>query len=176
MNNLEFPVSSFTLVSQDTSPEDGIPVSLIEDEHPVINFDKVADEHARSYNYKKFESNDALFLEGEEKNPWFIEFKNGELKLKELRQKACASLLIAMHLGIIKDMKDAQARAKYILVYNPDYTCKHRESLTQHALRPSSEPYLQPKVKNFSWLFKSVYSYTPEEFHTYFLAKQYRQK
>ena len=176
MNGLNLPVSTFTLVSQDTSPEGGKPVSLIEDEHPVINFDKVADEHAKNLDYKKFESNDALFLEGEEKIPWFIEFKNGDIKLKELRQKACASLLIAMHLVIIKDLKDAQTRANYILVYNPDYTCKHRERLTQHALRPSSTPYLQPKVKSFSWLFKSAFSYTPEEFRTHFLAKQYKQK
>lgn len=171
--NMKLSLSTYTEVSKDTAQG----CSMVTSSCPVINFDDVAGQHVKARGYQaKFSSNDALYLEGEDKKPWFIEFKNGRIEFAELRQKVTESLLIAMDIGVLRDLNDAQQRAEYILVYNPDNNQRKRNSLLQHAMHPSSRPYLHPKVQRFTWLFKEVHSYTPDEFRTHFLNVKYQKE
>lgn len=171
--DMKSSLSTYSDVSRDTAQG----CSMVTSNYPVINFDDVVGQHVKTRGYQtKFSSNDALYLEGENKKPWFIEFKNGRIDAAELRQKAAESLLIAMDIGVLRDLNDAQQRAGYILVYNPEKNQRKHNSLIQHAMHPSFEPYLLAKVKNLAWLFKEVHSYTPDEFRTHFLNAKYQKK
>lgn len=170
--DLAASLSTYTEVSRDTQHG----VSMVESGCCVINYDDVARRHMEARGYTaRLSSNDALYLEGEDKKPWFIEFKNGRIDATQLRQKVAESLLIAMDIGVLRDLKDAQQRAEYILVYNPENNNKNLNSLLHHAKFPSCQPYLLRTVERFAWLFKNVHSYTPDEFRTHFLKVKYEE-
>lgn len=137
---------------------------VIDEKMPVIFFDDVSKKHCIKYKYEeKLPSNDALFID-EDKNLYFIEFKNGQIKRKDLRDKSTASLIVAIHLGIITSLQDAQQNVQYILVSSNT----NLERLYKHV---SHEPWgvLKPQ----RWLYKSTIGYTPTQFRNLFLKKHY---
>lgn len=149
---------------EEVSKDDSHDHPVINEKMPVIYFDDVSGNHCEKYKYEeKLPSNDALFID-EDKNLYFIEFKNGKIKRKELRDKSTASLIVAIHLGIVASLQDAKQNVRYILV-SPNANLAR---LYEHV---SHEPWgvLKPQ----RWLYKSTKGYSPEQFRKEFLKKHY---
>lgn len=159
-------LSNYTKTSYDSINQ----VSLIINNASVINYDKLVEVFTKVYKLDihkdKYMSCDALY-KGEDNELYFIEFKNivpSKIKMSEIRGKVSASLLIAMKLDILKDLKDAQKRASFILVRKLEY----RTNLQGHLLnRAKRRTYLD----SVRWAFKNVISYSPDEFERNFLLK-----
>lgn len=139
----------------------------------VINFDKVAKEHVRYRKYpNRFKSCDALYKTNDGEC-FFIEFKNG--KTGNCGEKARASLLIAMDLNILRDLRDAQSRMTFILVYNEEKYPNESKSENEinKDLMNDANPQNSPThiCKNLKWIFRDTIAYTAEEFDQCFIKK-----
>ena len=150
--------------------------SVVQSDHQVIYFDAVVGAHCSYRRYKySYKSTDALYLEGKDKDPWFIEFKSGigkNIRGEDLKGKACESLLIAMDLGLLSGLRDAQKRAHYIFVYDQETIGSH-DNVFRYSSGNPNKPHLLGKIKNLHWLFCDINSYTPEEFVRYFIIPHY---
>ena len=155
-------LSSFSAVSCDDS--NGTRVIMVDAEREVINFDKSAQKHAELNNYKQvFQSNDALIVRSDG-TLLFIEFKNGKtknLKLEELRAKACESVVLAMNLKIVESLDEVKSRVDYMLVF----TERKRIDSAHLELAKLAGKKMHPRaIDSFEWIFRNVDSYTAKEF------------
>ncbi len=139
----------------------------------VINFDEVAKKHNRERAYPdRLKSCDAFYVANDDQC-YFIEFKTGNIKGSD--EKARASLLIAMDLNIVHDLRDSQTRFTYILVYSEVKYPNEPEHLTEmfNDLNNDANPQLSPShiCRNLKWLFHQAIPYTAEQFEEEFIKK-----
>lgn len=91
----------------------------------VINFDKVKDSYCsilKYYSKAKLHSNDALYIDKSKSKFIFIEFKNGKLEgkgLKDVQLKISESLLMFNDI-INENLSFDRENVNYILVYNKE--------------------------------------------------------
>lgn len=155
---------TYSDVSVDDSDKNN-PVPIVDENLPIINFDKVKEQHGADRGYTDdYESNDALFVD-DDNNLYFIEFKRGKAKREDLRTKSSESLLIAMDLGIISSLEDSRQRVEYLFV-TPNHSL---EKLHQYSANK-----LPKLILSQRWLFKDIHAYTPREFRQIFLVKHYQ--
>lgn len=107
-------------------------ISMINNDQCVINYDHVKRYYMNSL--KKSEENAAsvdTLVQDENGHLYMIEFKNGEIDNKEIRNKVIESLLIFC--DITKNtIEFTRQNMDFILIYNPDLI--HIKPLEQRAL------------------------------------------
>ncbi|MDR1136463.1 MAG: hypothetical protein LBL49_09890 [Clostridiales Family XIII bacterium] len=142
---------------------------------PVIDFDAVKKEYIKVLRASKSpKSSDALF--SDEKECYFIEFKNGNVngKIQEIRLKMTESLLIftdIMKTGI----SFTRENMNYILVYNGTKNISSKAKMTEHLFNNANKEFIPDgldHLKGFEKLyFKKVSILTKESFDAEFVHK-----
>lgn len=150
-------MSNFAEVSKGGSAN----ASMINEQFPVINYDDIAKQHCADNDYGDFyKSNDALFVDTNSKF-YFIEFKSGKFKPKELRNKSTNSIILALDIGLAPSLRFFQDSVEYILVY---------ELSALDKLNSNAEGLVETAIRNQEWLYKKAIPYTSKLFKKKFLA------
>lgn len=137
--------------------------SLIEDEREIVNYDAVKDEYVK-LNLKGRAcspcSVDGLFIDSDE-NYVFVEFKSGDVKIKELVQKLYDSALIFIDKDIVST-KWLREKACFVLVVN---NLDSRRELAKLGSKRSSKPFRPYIPKHIEGFFcKKAIVMTSDEF------------
>lgn len=118
----------------------------------------------------------------------FVEFKNGSIDSREahrIRKKVYDTLLIFQDLTSIK-IEDLRQCAELVLVYRSDLNlpkegefekplqnAPSRESIQDYIFRLGNTENIRFDLEQFqSYCFKSVHTYSPEEFEDYLKGKE----
>lgn len=144
--------------------------SVVQSDHQVVFFDDVVEAHQKYRCYKgKFKSMDALYSEGKGKDIWLIEFKSGEVKAVDIKEKACHSLLIAMDLRLIESLADAKSRAHFVLVYK----LGSRDNLMRYSSGNPNGQAFPRTLSSIRWLFHDAVSCVSEKFISDFIVPHF---
>lgn len=157
---------------------------MTDSDYEVVNFDGVKNDYIRGLCISETPcSNDAVCVLEDKDTIVFIEFKNGgSIKKYELWKKIYDSVLIFNDLShsLISETRE---KLEYILVYNEDkiqdnngqqnnHNSKNRDEIGKQLGKLSNEEYIKFDLKQFvNYLFKSVHTYTKEEFEKNFVEK-----
>ncbi len=157
---------------------------MTDSDYEVVNFDGVKNDYIRGLCISETPcSNDAVCVLDDKDTIVFIEFKNGaSIKKYELWKKIYDSVLIFNDLShsLISETRE---KLEYILVYNEDkfqdnngqqnnHNSKNRDEIGKQLGKLSNEEYIKFDLKQFvNYLFKSVHTYTKEEFEKNFIEK-----
>ncbi len=137
--------------------------SLIDDESEIVNYDAVKNEYVR-LNLKGCQcspcSVDGLFIDSG-KNYVFVEFKAGDVKIKELVQKIYDSALIFIDKDVVST-KWLREKACFVLVTNNHDPRRELAKLgSKHSSKPF-RPYIPEHIEGF--FYKRVMVMTSDEF------------
>lgn len=163
---LDSNIATLEKLSKDTAHN----VFMVSSQLNAIDFDEVKELHLRDIPLKEPpKSIDALLFK---KSNWtFIEFKNGNIDVFEVRRKIFDSLLVFNDITK-KTISDMRKNTSFILVYN-----EHISSLYTISKKVSSLAkieFIRFNLEYFKhYCFKNVSTYTVEEFKTEFLEKNY---
>ncbi|KAB8288551.1 hypothetical protein DSM100688_0553 [Bifidobacterium ramosum] len=115
--------STLAQTSYDTHHQVGMVVS----DHDAVNFDKIAEITCRAASYNAHvkqprvpRSPDALIVDDQRREWYFIEFKNGRVTEMEVSQKMYDAILLSLDVHIVPDRSFFNKFATFILVYNPE--------------------------------------------------------
>lgn len=148
-------------------------------EFQVVNFDKVKTKYANSLGLSEecATSVDAIFSSSEK--IFFIEFKNGVVKNREVRDKARDSLLIFFSI-VNKNLSFSRKNINYIVVYNKEKNISRHRSKGEVPQSPSrttigksvatlakTELILFELSKYNKYLFNEIHTFSGDEFEDY---------
>lgn len=177
MNKNEFcrrlPDSMRTCVSdfRTTSWDKHNDVYMTESTLPVLNFDLIAKKHRDDNAYvEPLSSNDAYYVTNDGRR-YFIEFKNGGIKAKKINDKATASVLLSIDMGLFQDFRDVQENCSYILVYNEEKYPPSAQTMDDFLQLLSCKSRQLEQVQSIRWIYKDVTSLTKKEFEQEFIQK-----
>lgn len=120
-------------------------------------------------------SNDALYIDVENKHYVFIEFKSGDYSKINILQKMYDSIIIFLELcqlkGISVDFDFCRKNISYILVYNEGKGKSSREEIKKYLVDKTSlkELKLFDLMYYEGYLLKAIHTYTVDEFKEKFL-------
>ena len=155
---------------------------MTESKLKVINFDKIPNEYSRGRGWAYVPcSNDALYITNE-REWFFIEFKNGSIEKSGLYRKIYDSLIMLKELGVVPDFQYVRDNFNYILVYNSEKYPKIqkseslRENYSYILNLAKTEKRLFEIDKFEGYLFKKTHTYDKEEFDEKFIKQMERQE
>ena len=149
--------------------------ALVNDNHELINFDKVTNKYSRQNSVAKNcpQSLDSLYVV--ENTVFFIEFKNKKKIGKvDIKNKIYSSVYILMDIyNLTTDF--VRENVQFILVYKQvdekkDDAYKKIVLTTQYYAKASGTRFNMEEHKN---IFKEVYTYTSDEFKSKFINVYY---
>ncbi len=172
-------ISTFKETSHDTDGQ--CPGYMTESEIKVINFDKVKEDYVRGMKLSKMPcSNDALYID-KDKNIFFVEFKNGQIKNKiyNVYNKIYDSLLMFNDI-VNENISFCRQNVYFMLVYNEEKNSglegnKKQEDSSKAVIsklihNKANKKFVRFGLKQFEKLyFKEVFTYTESEFEEKFL-------
>ena len=140
--------------------------SMIDSDAQIINFDKVKTDYLNSLGYSEeyAHSVDALG-EDEKGHIYLIEFKNGDIKTSEIREKLTDSLLIYCDITRTS-ISDTRQGTDFVLVYNPEHLIlKPTEKRALHLAKLGKNPCpLYDLGKYAGFLVSNAYMMSENEF------------
>lgn len=141
----------------------------------AVNCDKIKDLYCKKMHFcYPPKSNDALYI-CDEKEWYFIEFKNGFVEKADIYRKIYDTLILFIELNIIKDFNFSRNNIGYILVFNDDkayHKSKSRKNIYSHIFSKANEEEKLFDIEKFEgYLFKETHTYTKEDFNSVFLKK-----
>lgn len=172
-------ISTFKETSHDTDGQ--CPGYMTESEIKVINFDKVKEDYVRGMKLSKMPcSNDALYID-KDKNIFFVEFKNGQIKNKiyNVYNKIYDSLLMFNDI-VNENISFCRQNVYFMLVYNEEKNSglegnKKQEDSSKAVIsklihNKANKKFVRFGLKQFEKLyFKEVFTHTESEFEEKFL-------
>lgn len=164
-------LSTFKVVSEDTKHH----VSMINDMTiPVYNFDGIKNKYIVqcSMHSEYPHSCDALYID--DKQIVFIEFKNGEIKSKDIILKLYDSLMILFDkgMGLQWRRKDYEANISYSRRNISFILVCRKEKMPSRNIHDHLARRADLGLGTWKgYLYRDVEVYTPEEFECYFLEQ-----
>lgn len=151
---------------------------MTESQISVIYFDQFSPYYCKNTGVKILPaSNDALYKTAGGK--WiFIEFKNGQVRIRDLQKKIYDSLVMLVETEIFKNYAYSREHAEYILVYNKEAAVKDtgmkektqsESDIHNHLSQKANGTCLFGLERFKGYLFSDVHAYTQEEFEENFV-------
>lgn len=148
----------------------------------TINFDKIPNQYAKGKGWMGVpKSNDALYID--KYNKWyFIEFKNGYIKLEDIYRKIYDSLIMLLEWNIIPDFEFCRRNINYILVYNEEVYGKIQPSVSRQKTYEYISKLAKKEVCLFhidklkDYLFSETHTYNKEMFNEKFILEKEKEE
>lgn len=173
-SKLSSSYKNVTCTLKSASEDDTNRVHMVDFLYDVLDYDGIAKSHKlkKAYPYI-LSSNDAVYISNDGV-PYFIEFKNGSVEKLDIQKKGIGSAILAMDLGIVDSLKELQAKAVYILVYNADVIenkqSKSQKNISNKIRRKAGRKEIRLKeLDGVTWLYHATYSYRVSEFEEKFI-------
>lgn len=170
-SSFENAITTLQEASKDTG-EDGTVTYMTDSPYEVLDFDKIKKIYANKYKLTKHPASaDALF-QAQTGSFIFVEFKNGEINLKNINKKIYDSTAIFMDITQTT-ISFTRENMDFILVYDESKNPvkKNKQSITdikRHTSEKAKEYYPRFCLTFFKdYFFKNIYTYTEEEFTDY---------
>ena len=150
--------------------------SMINDTVDVINFDRVKRKYTNQLGHSENDASSVDALAYNEDTLFFIEFKNGQVKNNDIKNKIKDSLLIFNDI-VQKNISYTRKCAELIIVYNlksnpmPHQYEKQNSSdsaligISKHVAKLAGKEFIRFNTERYQSLyFKAVHTYTVSEF------------
>lgn len=159
---------------EEASKDDGseLVTYMTNSQHKVLDFDKIKKIYANEHAITKHPASADVLFQDQNGSFVLVEFKNGEIDSKNIRQKIYDST--AIFTDITKTtISFTRENMSYILVYNESKNPVKKNKQSKNKIRKNISGKAKEYYPRFyltffkNYLFKNIYTYTEKEFDDY---------